>query len=490
MSLIHEILHEQGPCTTEKLARELCNRGDLSSTAARKRIQRAREQQEILSAPFNLAHNQQFVFLHEHAGTKVLREAMIEVIQSTNSWLKYPIVGTRARGGVVPIGLFPTFSGLPLKAHGNSADAAQEILLDMGILQKTAGGEHLKLSDLFLNMPLSNERAHSRLNAEYVALLAFADWLQLQGMIIGRRMSFRNRKDVAEFGYHSWDFVAPSYTQPLAPNPTKPGFIVADIILGRILDSKDVQYFIWKCTSIRSNKRMPAFLAWLIAERFQPEVLQLARSNGILCTTIKNLFGNAFGGLLDLLMQIMDGKEYGLINIDQMIEKTDHQLSSQNHLKSSHDALRLILLQLLSANALASSFNGSLSHFDTGWDAAIDSNVFQIVSTDVKVTCHCIVSDSLTSEDLDRWRNKFPLQRFDNRESPDDTRKNIHCICTTASIDSYLKQRLVEVINLHLGTDKNAVYDSADIRKLIGDTNQSSFLPVFDRWLTTDDQGQ
>ncbi len=309
-----------GPCTTVRLARELVKNHCLSPAAARKRIQRARQSNEVCTAAFNLAHNQQFIYLKRHLGTKLLRERLFSALRETNSALRFPLSGLRARGGLLPVQLFATFSGLPVVNSAMSSSQAQFQLSELGILR--GGDTLLRLDPMFLNMPLEPSRLVGRLAAEQAMLCAFVDWLRLQGFI-HNKMTMRGAEESPQFGYYQWDLVAPVYAYPFASgmgNDKQQGYIVVDVILGRKLDAQDVEYFLQKCKSLRQNNRMPRFLAWLIADWFEADVLHLAQTNGVIFTTPRNLFGKQLARLLDVLSQLLEGKDFAVPSVSTMNE--------------------------------------------------------------------------------------------------------------------------------------------------------------------------
>src|SRR5712664_2022017 len=84
-----------------------------------------------------------------------------------------------------------------------------------------------------------------------------------------------------------------------------PGFVVADVILGRILEESDVKPFIRKCTTLSFLRDVRPFIPMLIADGFSPEALRACRGEGIVATRPETLFGRDVGRALGDLLQTL-----------------------------------------------------------------------------------------------------------------------------------------------------------------------------------------
>jgi hypothetical protein len=364
MSLVADSLSKIGPCSTQELAEYLVKEHSLRPDAARKRIQRARAAKEILAAGFNFAHNQQFVYLKRHESTKKLRDNLLRTISKTNSALRAPLSGVKARGGTIPRSLFATYSGLPSSGKQPTIDRALNLLLNNGLLVEDIENDIYQLDPLFLNSPLNERRMSARLSTEQMIIAAFSDWLKLQGLI-SKHVDLRFGETSTQFGFHYWDLKAPCSKYPMRTGfgqNANLGYIVADVIMGRELSVADTEYFFQKCERIRRNNRMPPFLAWLIAERFAYDVIEKAQKHGIVCTTPGNLFGKQLANLLGLLSQLMEGKEFAVSKTVDIIEKLGELVEQFAHLNSAKKKLLVILFEVMVGHWLSRQYQGTLRY--------------------------------------------------------------------------------------------------------------------------------
>lgn len=112
-----------------------------------------------------------------------------------------------------------------------------------------------------------------------------------------------------QFGYHQWDMVGPSYLYPFlrVNGATKnPGYIVADVILGRKLTIEHVDYFVEKCAVLRASQATTPFLAMLVADWFDSDALRIAQKYGLLFTTPANLFGAQFADAIERIRKVSE----------------------------------------------------------------------------------------------------------------------------------------------------------------------------------------
>lgn len=362
MTVIGSALVELGPCSTQKLAQYLIEQYSLSPEAARKRIQRARQAKELLTANFNLSHNQQFVYLKGQQGTKLLRTNLLKTIKSTNSALRLPLSGLAARGGLLPAELFATFSGLPISGREPTAQTALDVLLECGMVVRQPDTGCLQLDPLFLNLPLEQAKMNGRLSSEQIVLAVFSDWLKLQGLI---SKHFDLRGGSTQFGFHHWDLKAPCSKYPFAlgyGEKKNLGYIVADVILGRQLTLLDVDYFFHKCEVIRRNRKMPYFFAWLIADRFEYDVIEKAQVHGVVCTTPRNLFGKQLASLALLLGELMEGKDFAVKKTEDIIYKIGEMLDQFDYLESTNGNLRGALFETMVGHWLSRQYTGTIRY--------------------------------------------------------------------------------------------------------------------------------
>jgi len=96
-----------------------------------------------------------------------------------------------------------------------------------------------------------------------------------------------------------------------------PGFIVADVWLDTELTIDLVEPFVRKTRIIRARAKARPFIAFLVAHWFKPDAFKLGRQEGLLFTTLENIFGNALSqALKDLIKTLSDTAKRVDVNPD------------------------------------------------------------------------------------------------------------------------------------------------------------------------------
>lgn len=411
--MLKAALNELGPCLTSNLAKHLSERSKITCVTARKQIERATTRGEIkILKDLNFAHNASFAYLPNQYGTKAFYDNLFAAMEEARSVLRLPLAAMRARGGCIPDALFATISGVPIKrSHQFDSERLKEKLIKLALIEKD--GAFLKYGTKNVITPA---QANARLQAELTVLSGFSGWLKGQ-RLIGNQMSFRFDDTVPQFGFYQWDFVAPSYVAPLATRTkakTTPGFIVADIMLGRTVKAHEVQYFLNKCANIRSIKTNRPFMAFLIAEWFEQEALDLAQSKGVIFTTPKTLFGKKFSDALENLRKTLEHKEVQLsqqaAQLANFLEVTDELTT----MKSMHDNLRGQLFEVMVGHCYQKEYGGTVLHGKHFPDVnepskKLDCDVLQLTPGTYLRACECKGyrgTIKVTLDDAKKWFTK------------------------------------------------------------------------------------
>jgi len=355
--LVLDTLEQLGPILSSLLSQELQHKHNLSSVAARKRIERAKNERLILALEdVRFKHNEQFVYTPAQRESTTFLPALIQAFDDSHSPFRFAFQGLLARGGLVPKNLFASISGHPLESrkHQTAGDAL-DALMHWGLLEQveTRVGTCIRLSSDLAAKHVSPKRLAARLSAENILLLALRDWLRLQGLITANKASVRG-EHTPQFGLFQWDFVAPSYVNPISNQFSRePGFVVADVILGRKLTKGDVQYFLHKCKIARVNSDNKGFLAWLIADWFEKDALILGRQYGYVFTTPKNLFGAGVATMLDTIVQALESKQELHLSTRDVWGSIFEAVKAIKHLEVAHSELKSILLELITGTCIA-----------------------------------------------------------------------------------------------------------------------------------------
>ncbi len=346
------ILEEIGPVITSQLAAEMVKRYEITHATARKRIQRAIEHKQVhIIESVNFAHNQSLAYLPSHTGTALLRLRLFDALKSNRSVFRLPLAALAARGGRIPTEMFPSITANPLRHSSKlTATKLKDKLLSMDLLAEV--DETIVLSQS-VNLRSIDLRSLSYiLRAEEAFLRTLVQWCRKQ-RLLGNQVSLRSSREVPQFGYHQWDMVGPSYLYPFlrVDGPAKnPGYIVADVILGRKLTIEHVEYFVEKCAVLRASQANTPFLGMLLADWFDSDALGIAQKNGLLFTTPANLFGAQFADVIERIRRVSERTDSITDEISMMSEILDdvHRLKLSNELfECVRDQLFECLLQCL-----------------------------------------------------------------------------------------------------------------------------------------------
>lgn len=402
-------LKKLGPCLSSKLADCLVKEHGIAAATARKRIERAIQAGEICALKgVKFVHNQTFLAIPGHVGKKSYYRNLCAALTEAKSALRFPLAAMGARGGCVHESIFPGISGCPIQSQKKQdSQKIKQILLDLGFILRD--GAFLKLGTLDV---ITNYEADARLQAEQALLRSFAGWLQRQ-RFIGDKMSFRFDEE-HQFGAHQWDFVAPSYIAPIATR-TKAGagvgFVVADVVLGRAINKYEVEYFLTKCMNIRVHQANRPFLAFLIADWFDQDALNLAQSSGVIFTTPKNLFGRKFAEALEDFRKTLEKKDCELAEQAVRIEELLAVTEDLTFMKSLNDNLRGRLFEVIVGHCYVKQFGGTVQHgllFKDLQDPEkkLDCDVLQLTPGVTLRACECKGyrgTNKVTLDDVKKW---------------------------------------------------------------------------------------
>lgn len=130
-------------------------------------------------------------------------------------------------------------------------------------------------------------------------LSSFKSLVRNTGMI-----SYNSGASFAEYGKFRWAFKGVSTITGLFQNE-KPGFLLADILLGNSIYKNDVDFFVEKIKHIQSFKNAPRIIPFLIVDDLDKDALALLKQRGIVIGFIGELFGQKYAETLKELVTIL-----------------------------------------------------------------------------------------------------------------------------------------------------------------------------------------
>jgi len=304
------LLKLRGPCLSSDLARSMVESG-LSEAAARQRITRARHEYKRL-AGLRFSKNARFIYLDDQYGTQQFWSAIEQAFKVSGPAYWSAFIGLRARGGVCPKSMFPIVSGAPLaRSRQLSPDRILERLCAINLLeeyQDFESGQSFIRFKPFSYQKDSDARLNAIMIAELTALQAVCDWARKLGFGSYGKFKQRDSAELPVVSSIAWDISAPSYMRPIVSSMNgkiRPGFFVCDINLRDTITEDQVALFVRKHNIASGPHNVAPIMPFLIGDDFSQGAFNLARSNGVLATTVEILFGRdtakSLRDLIDLL---------------------------------------------------------------------------------------------------------------------------------------------------------------------------------------------
>lgn len=323
---------------------------DLSAVAARQRIARAGDD-VVRLAGLRFPHNARFLYLPDQFGDKSYWLALERVFREHGKSYWSAVAGLKARGGLSPRKFFDGVCGSP--AARIRQLSPQRILDRLTAIQlfeeidDDASGERFVKFRPYVYGHDSIAQVKARLVAENVVLHGMKDWCRKIGLGSFDRVRLRGEDEAPIVSGISWDLSAPSYARPLVSafeRGVKPGFIVCDVNLRSALTEDEVLVFVRKHDLASAPLNVAPIMPFLIADSFTSAGFGLARSKGILATTVSHLFGEDVAkALRDLIGLLTDTGATASINP----EHVERVLNSLTRIEGAANNLRGALFEIV-----------------------------------------------------------------------------------------------------------------------------------------------
>jgi Holliday junction resolvase len=405
-------LLSNGPALSSSAIEFLVSTGSTSASA-RKVIQRSRGK-VLRLVKIRFAHNQQFLFLAKQYKTPGFWQALIESFRSTNSVYGYAVNSLLARDGAWPVPYFGIISGSPerLSKHISSSTVLKKLteieLLELVDHPEIGPCAHVVEEAVAYPMPIGRA-LRSRVIAEDILLSGLKDWIRNTGFGSWNRVDVRNLRNQPKFGQFNWDFSAPTFVHPIRiPHNSQGsinGFIVGDVLLGRDIEVSDLEYFVLKADTMRSQRNTRPFLAVFVADRYSNTALRAGRSKGLLLVTTETLFGSQVASGLSQLIQVLNNAATAIGSnpalVSELFEKLDN-------LKGASLNVRGWLFELLAAHILKTDgwridFIGELRKDPQSGEIA-EVDVLAVKGNDVIVLeCKGYVTNDVAEHEVEKW---------------------------------------------------------------------------------------
>jgi hypothetical protein len=361
MNKISQILHHRGPMLSSDISAILREEGK-SAEASRQMVSRLPEEVRTLHGlPF--PKRARFLYLETQYGTDQYWEALTIAIDKSNPAYSAALAGVRSRGGCVPLTDFDTVAGAPVKQKGQlSGITVLERLSSVRLLSRVqieGVGDCVLLTGQTPDSALLS-RLRARLLTEGVLLDAIRSWAGKMNLASPGVMTIRDQTSAPQFVTCRFDLCGPSYLRPLtrfAEGKIKPGFLVADVVVGSELSQSGVASFLRKCTLLSNIRGTSPFIPMLIADGFSPEALRDCRAMGVITTRPDTLFGRDVARALGDLLHTLSNAAAVAAKSPDRIEELFTRLSA---IEGAAGNLRGALFELLVGHMVRAVEGGSI----------------------------------------------------------------------------------------------------------------------------------
>jgi hypothetical protein len=384
----------------------------MSADAARQTLSRISDEVHVLRGlPF--PKRSRFLFLEKQFGTDQFWKTLLAAVSESSPSYTSAIASLHARGGLAPLSHVGIIFGAPLKQKGQlSSSSILESLLAVKLVNKidiVGLGECISLGGSDFG---SIAKLRARLLTEKVLLDAMRNWAIRMNMASQKQTKIRDDSPAPLFATFQFDLCSPCYLRPLrrwSAQKIDPGFLVADVLLGRMLTVEDVFPFVRKCTTLSHLKKIRPFLPMLIADGFTEEALKKCRSEGIIATRPQTVFGEDIGKALADLLQVLTNAAVVAATDPERIEKLFSGLSK---IEGAAGNLRGALFEVVVGHMVRSIEGGSIDigalilDLQTGKRAEID---VRLVKERIITVYECKgyqSSATVKVQDVELWLSK------------------------------------------------------------------------------------
>lgn len=319
MQGLQRILKKDGPMLSGRLGEKLADEEDIGLEAARQRICRAGP--PIRRTTLGYKNNQSFVYLQEHLNSDRYWNAM-KLSLKNSSKAYYALLnscffhsGFAKKAQLAAYGFSPVKK---LKRHFLYSSIIDE--LQKNGLISVFDDETLEVNDKLFQQSSYNQFRAIEIAKTHV-MQNFHDRMRNLNFV-----SFDTGKclsEHAEFGKFQWGFTSPSYLNGLKERKGEkylPGFIVADILIGKKVAKIDIEFFLQKIAILQQTKVRP-FIPFLICDNVEEKTFKRLKSQGIAIGRVRELFGTTYAEALQLLIRtITNATTIANTDPDQFVE--------------------------------------------------------------------------------------------------------------------------------------------------------------------------
>ena len=297
MTTIEDILFSQGPMMSGQLSRLVADRELIPENTASQKVRRAKE---IIKIKGFFTSQQSFCYLEVHKNTIDLFECLSKAMFEHGRKYWYSLNALKLNNGVIPKKELECYTNYPiekLKGHRPFSEIMSNFINEKII---TYDDECYYLSPSFSSISSNSIKSRVISQIKQTVLNDFSKIIRNTGFVSYNTVDF-----FAEYGKFRWGIKGVSYVSGLR-NGDKPGYLLADIILGNSFYSNDVEFFIKKIDHVLSYARAPRLIPFLIVDNINDDALRLLKPKGVIIGFIGELFGQKYSDALNELVGMLN----------------------------------------------------------------------------------------------------------------------------------------------------------------------------------------
>lgn len=300
MTNIIEYIEDQGGILSGELANYMIKTLKINESAARKRIERLKSPIHKLKGFF--VDYQSFIYHSSNYNSLEYFGKLEEAFETSAKRFYAVLVAINYHHGIILKSDLPNYTFSPtskIKGHILNSTLIDK-LKNLNVLLDYDDDNYC-LNNFIARHPEPNFRHNKSIQfIKELVLNQFANWSRNIGLC-----SFKTEETNKEVGGFQFSFASPTYINGLVQykeNIPKPGFVVADVLLGNSTTTKEIDFFIQKINAIRASNATIKLFPVLILDGVEINAMNKLKKTGVLIATVRELFGENYNELLKNLI--------------------------------------------------------------------------------------------------------------------------------------------------------------------------------------------
>jgi hypothetical protein len=297
---VEQFIESQGPILSSELANYLTRTLGLDNAIARKRVQRLKSPIHKLNGLFS--ESQSLVYHASIFRKEIYFEKLREAFEKAGKRNFAIITSIDYHFGVIKKADLANYSFSPInhiKGHQQMSTIIDNLIRANVLLDYD--DVHYQLHPYISGTTEPDLRHYKAIEfSKNLVLNQFYNWSRNIGL-----SSFNKGDFNSEVGGFQFAYTAPTYISGLVQyvkGSPKPGFLVADILIGNKAGISEVDFFVQKTNAIKASNPSIRLFPILITDGVDIDALNKLKKAGVLMATIREVFGENYDELLKTLI--------------------------------------------------------------------------------------------------------------------------------------------------------------------------------------------